>query len=383
MSALNNLKSVRYAKRLIKFNSVSRQTNRVISKFMEVKLAKYGFVIEKLEYRDQNNVRKVCLVGKKGGGSGGLAYFCHTDVVPADRWFSKTQSPFEPVIARERLYGRGSCDMKGSIACMLVAVQRYHWDELRSPIYFICTADEEVGFHGAKRIAAESRFYKEMVASGTKGVIGEPTSLDVVYAHKGSISIRAVSHGKSAHSATSFGKNANLNMIPFLSEMKAIHDETEQDGRWHNHLFSPPTVSWNIGINDNTRAINIKAAQSVCTVYARTMPEIDIHPLLDRVKQVADANQLELEIVINPAFYQDPQSPFVKEAMRLANCKSPRTVCYATDACYFSDLKELIVIGPGSIDQAHTSKEWISLEQLALGTELYDKMIRAFCVNTN
>jgi len=379
MNALNNLKALRYARRLIRINSTSKLSNRVISKYLELKLTKYGFVVEKLEYRDKNNVRKVCVIAKKGGGSGGLAYFSHSDVVPANRWFSRKHKPFQPIVASERLYGRGSCDMKGSIACMIAAAQRFSWEDLKKPIYFVCAADEEIGFHGAKCIAEESKFYREMVATGTKGVIGEPTSLDVVYAHKGSLSIRAVAKGKSAHSATTKGSNANLNMIPFLSEMKTIYDETESESKWHNNLFDPPTVSWNIGINDGTKAINIKPGRSVCTVFARLMPDIDVQPLLERVEKVAEENAIELEIVRNEPFYRDPHSEFVREALKFSNNPKPRTVCYGTDACQFSELEDLIVMGPGSIDQAHTSKEWIALEQLALGTELYDKMIRKWC----
>ena len=81
--------------------------------------------------------------------------------------------------------------MKGSIACMLTAAQRFAWDDLKHPIYFVCTADEEVGFGGAKRVVEESKYYREMVAHKSKAIIGEPTSLEIVHAHKGSIELVA------------------------------------------------------------------------------------------------------------------------------------------------------------------------------------------------
>ena len=379
MNAPRTMKALRYARRLINFNSVSSKSNRIISKYIEMKLTKHGFVVEKLEYRDAKDVRKVCIVAKKGGGSSGLAYFSHSDVVPAHRWFSKKYDPFQAVVANERLYGRGSCDMKGSIACMIAAAQRFSWDELKQPIYFVCTADEEIGFHGAKCVVEESKFYREMVSSGSKGIIGEPTSLDVINAHKGSVSIKAVSRGRSAHSATNEGINANLQMIPFLNVMKQIHDETESDPAWQNDLFDPPTLSWNIGINDRTNAINMTPPKSVCTVYGRTMPNIDVQPLIDRTQQAAEQNGLELEVIVNQPFFRDADSDFVAQSIELANRNKTRSVCYATDASVFSEMENLIVFGPGSIDQAHTSKEWISLEQLSLGTEMYDKMIRHWC----
>ena len=165
-----------------------------------MKLVKHGFDVEKVEYRDKNRVRKVNLVAKKGAGKGGLAYFAHTDTVPADNWFSRKYGPFEPAISKERLYGRGACDMKGSIASMLTATQRFQWDDLKQPLYLIFTSDEEVGFHGARYVVEESEIYREMVESGTRGIIGEPTNLEVVHAHKGMCIITAKSVGKAAHS---------------------------------------------------------------------------------------------------------------------------------------------------------------------------------------
>ncbi len=276
------MKAVRYAKRLIGFDSTSSNSNRVISRYLEIKLTKHGFVVEKQEYRDPNGVRKVNLIAKKGSGHRGLAYFAHSDVVPARRWFTKNFGPFEPVVSRQRLYGRGSCDMKGSIACMLTAARQFSWDDFRQPLYFVVTADEEVGFHGAKWVAQESKMYREMVNHGTRAIIGEPTSLDVVHAHKGSIKIAASAEGIAAHSSTREGKNANLAMIPFLAEMKRIHDETETNANWQNNEFQPPTISWNIGVKDNSPAVNVTASNSTCTIYLRTMPGIDVQPLLGR-----------------------------------------------------------------------------------------------------
>ena len=97
---------------------------------------------------------------------------------------------------------------------------------LKQPFYITCTADEEVGYIGAKHVAEKSKLYREMVDGDARGIIGEPTMLEVVYAHKGTTGFSAVSRGRAAHSSTDKGLNANLAMIPFLAEMKVIHDET-------------------------------------------------------------------------------------------------------------------------------------------------------------
>ena len=206
---------------------------------METELGKHGFVVERQEYTDAQGVLKVNVIGKKGDGTGGLAYFGHSDVVPAKRWFSDEHGPFEPTVVGERLYGRGSCDMKGSISCMLAAAEQFASGDLNAPLYIVVTADEEVGFHGARKVVEESKHYREMLEHGARAVIGEPTELEVVHAHKGSIKIVATAEGLAAHSSSAKGRNANLNMIPFLAEMKRLHDETESDPKWQNDDFQP------------------------------------------------------------------------------------------------------------------------------------------------
>ena len=165
--------------------------------------------------------------------------------------------------------------MKGSVACMLAAASQLSETELSRPVYITCTADEEVGYGGAREVATRSKIYGEMVAGESRGIIGEPTRLNVVHGHKGTYGVVATSRGRAAHSSTREGLNANLAMIPYLSEIKELFEETENEARWQNTEFDPPTVSWNIGINDHTAAINITPPQSVCTVYFRPMPGID------------------------------------------------------------------------------------------------------------
>ena len=374
------MKALRYAKRLIGFDSTSNLSNRLISKYLEMKLTKHGFVVEKIEYLDSQKVPKVNLVAKKGGGHGGLAYFSHSDVVPAVKWFSPKFGPFEPAVARERLYGRGSCDMKGSIACMLTAAQSFAWDDLKQPLYFVVTADEETGFHGAKCVVDESKLYREIAEHQTKAIIGEPTSLEVVHAHKGSVEILATSRGIAGHSSSRKNVSANLAMIPFLAEMKAIHDEVESDLKWQNDMFDPPTLTWNINIKDDAQALNVTAGKSKCQMYLRPMPGIDVDPLITRVRTAGEKHDVKVRVKKwGNTFFTSPGSEFVQESLKLAHRPKSKTVSYGTDGGIFTEIADKIVFGPGSIEQAHTINEWIALEQLSLGTEMYAKMIRHWC----
>ncbi len=169
-------------------------------------------------------------------------------------------------------------------------------------------------------------------------------------------------------------------MIPFLVEMKAIHDETLQDPKWHHEHFDPPTLSWNIGINDRNTAVNVTASRSICTVYLRPMPNINIEPLLERTRQAAQQNGLHLEIDRwgEPLFVA-PDSPFVREALALTHHTTPQTVPFGTDGGAFTELENLIVLGPGNIEQAHAIDEWVSIEQLSHATEIYSRFIRQYC----
>lgn len=369
-----------YVSELIRFDSVSSKSNVPVTDSVERTLKQMGFEIERLEYDDANGVRKASIVGKLGKGAGGMAYFGHTDVVPASPWFSNEHGPFEPTVKEGRLYGRGSCDMKGSVACMLAAVERIRVADLRQPIYVTCTADEEIGYGGARDIAKRSVLFREMVAGHSKGIIGEPTHLEVVHAHKGTFGIVATSIGKASHSSTREGLNANLAMIPFLSEMKAIHDEVESDPAWQHPEFDPPVISWNIGINDFTYAGNITAPQSVCTVYFRPMPGQDPESLVARAQATAERCGLKFE-VRNRAMplYVDPNCEFIQELVKLADRPRATTVAYGTDGAMLTDLKQLAVLGPGHIAQAHTWDEWIALDQLDRGTAIYEKLIRQWC----
>ena len=193
-----------------------------------------------------------------------------------------------------------------------------------------------------------------MVDGESNGIIGEPTMLEVVYAHKGTYGFVATSKGRAAHSSTREGINANLAMIPFLTEMKSIHDEIESDPSWKNNEFDPPTMSWNIGINDHTKAFNITPPQSVCTVYFRPMPGQNADALVERARKAAVDNRIEFDLRSQATpLYVDPQSDFVKEVLQLTGKKTPRTVSYGTDGAMLSALKKIVVLGPGDIAQAH------------------------------
>ncbi|HET6328593.1 MAG TPA: M20 family metallopeptidase [Planctomycetaceae bacterium] len=369
-----------YTRDLVSFGSISSVSNVDVCDHLERVLKSLEFETERIDYLDAAGVKKSNVVGKRGSGRGGLAYFGHTDVVPADNWFSAEHGPFTPTVKDGRLYGRGSSDMKGSVGCILAAAAGISRAQQRAPLYITGTADEEVGYLGASEVAKRSVLFRQMVEEQACGIVGEPTELEVVYAHKGTWGFRAISRGRAAHSSSREGVNANLAMIPFLVEVKAIHDETERDPAWQDARFDPPTISWNIGINDHTRAVNITPPQSICTVYFRPMPNQKPQVLVERARAAAQRCGLEFEQTwAAPPLEVDVHSDFVTQTLAIAGKTTPRTVCYGTDGTQLTALKQLVVVGPGNIAQAHTADEWIDLKQLERGTEFYARCIERFC----
>lgn len=376
------MNALEHTTRLVAYDTVSRVSNVAITDDVERTLESFGFETERVDYEDENGVPKSNVMGRLGPReTDGLAYFGHTDVVPADTWKFPDHGPFEPTVKEGRLYARGSCDMKGSVSCMLAAVEGIDASKLRRPIFVTCTADEEIGYGGAYHVVERSSIYREIVGSKAHAVIGEPTLLDVVHAHKGGYGVVVTSHGRAAHSSTREGLNANLAMIPFLGEMKSLYEETESDVELRNDEFDPPTVCMNIGINDHTRALNITAPQSVCTIYFRPMPDVDGEPILARIEESATRLGLEVRVRFKSRpLYTAPDSDYVRTLLGLAGRESSRTVGYGTDGGAFHELERALVYGPGSIAQAHTHDEWIALDQLDLGTAAYAKLIEHFCL---
>ena len=377
--------------RLIAFPSVSSTSNADVSRWTAEELEKLGFNVERTRYQDKADVEKVNLVAcrnPKGRSdtAPGLAYFCHTDVVPADRWTGPGGNPFHANQTGEKVYGRGSCDMKGSLATMLTAASTILPEQQTAPLWIVCTADEEVGFDGAKYLVEHSSVYQDIVAAQPIAIIGEPTHLVVVHAHKGIGGLTITSRGRAAHSSTTLGVNANEAIVPILQTMMELCDRTRNDEQYHHDAFDPPVLSWNFGVSDGADAVNITPERSKAWVCFRPMPGIDGKDLVHVL--VKQCEQLGLEYCDYPGsgpMWTDANEECIQELCRLAVENEngpplqPKTVCYGTDGGVFTQLKNRVVCGPGGIEQAHTTDEWIAVEQLDKGIRLYQKAIENWC----
>ncbi len=383
MSSLQ--KSIDTLKRLIAFPSVSSSSNSDISAAVSEQLESLGFQVEQTSYDDARGVKKMNLVARRGPVSkpidapAGLAYFCHTDVVPAVGWTGPGADPFAGVVQGDRLYGRGSCDMKGSLVAMMAAAAEVSATEQTAPLWIVCTADEEIGFNGAKHLVKHSRSYREIVQAQPLAIIGEPTRMSVVHAHKGIYGFQITSHGRAAHSSTSEGINANEAMVPMLQTLLELGQRSRSDSQYLDSRFDPPDLSWNFGFSDGGTAINITPEKSVAWVSLRPMPTIDGADLVEAAAHRARSLGLEFKQLEGGApVWIDPDARCVRELCELSGSQA-LTVCYGTDGGEFTELENRVVFGPGDIAQAHTTDEWIEVDQLQRGIDLFTLAIRRWC----
>ena len=366
---------------LVKYESISRATNVPVTRHLAKVLRALGFKVEMLPYTDAAGVAKLTIVARLGRAEkGGLSLMSHDDVVPAGSADDWSGNPFQVREHGGKLYGRGACDMKGPLAASICAACRFTAGDLRQPLYIVVTSDEEINALGAREVVDRSKLFADLRHG--YGVICEPTRLQVVHAHKGSLGLTITSKGRAAHTSSLKGVNANLKMIPFLNEMRKVNESVLTSRRYRNDEFKPPHSEWSIGINDNNVATNVSPAQSVCTVNYRPMPGTDTNALVRRTRKCA--SDLGLKCVVHRTgspLYTPKDAPIVRTSLALAGRRTPTTVAYGTDGLAYSEqMKQLVVLGPGDIAQAHTVDEWIEVDQLHKGVELYTRFIDHVCV---
>lgn len=368
---------VKLTRDLVSYPSESQTSNVEVTQHISDLLAQLDFEIEHLPYVDKNGVDKVSIVARLGKGSGGLSLMSHDDVVPA------LPEQYQPKLSAGKLYGRGSCDMKGPLSATICAAARFKAKDLTQPLFIVVTADEEIQAVGAHMVTKQSKLFAQ--ASTGYGLICEPTKLNVVYAHKGSLSMVITSKGRAAHTSTLKGTNANIRMIPFLQDMEKVYHQVLTQKRFRNDEFKPPYSEWSIGINDHNIATNISPKNSTCTINYRPMPGVDIDELIQRTKNSARKHGLQMQVqYVGTPLYTQPDSPLVKTALKIAGKRKALTVPYGTDGIAFGKkMKQMVVLGPGDIAQAHTIDEWVEVEQLKKGVDLYARFIEHVCVQGN
>jgi acetylornithine deacetylase len=338
---------------LVAIPSVSPLSNRPVIEYALKYLA--GWKINQYPYRDPAGVEKINLVATTKTGRADLALVCHTDTVPYDPAWNEA---VHPAIRRGKLYGRGSCDVKGFLACVLAAVAEP--GIAGRSLAIVLTADEEIGCVGAKFLARKKALKARYM------VIGEPTGLQPVSAGKGYGLAEIVVRGKEAHSAfPSRGRSAIYDAARVVTALERV---AKKLAARKNRAFDPPFTTLNVGLINGGTAKNIIAGECRITVEWRPVPgqptdwAVDLIRealgLLAGVDAVFDLKRLD------PPFEPSSGRTLVEFAESLTGRRAT-TVSFGTEAAHLRRLtSEVIVLGPGDMTVAHKSGEFVPLKEL-------------------
>lgn len=358
--------------RLVAFDTTSHKSNLAIVAFIEDYLLQHGVVSHRVTSRDGEKANLFATIGP--ADKSGIALSGHTDVVPVEgqAWDS---DPFTLRADGGKLYGRGTCDMKGFLACVLAAVPHFKSQPLQTPIHIAFSYDEEIGCIGVRPMIAE---FGTKLPKPRLVIVGEPTSMRVVDAHKGPVRWQADIKGRAAHSSMApLGVNAIHyagRLMAHLETLEADLKATAKDAR-----FDPPYASLQITKIEGGTANNIIPVLCRIGFEVRATPGLDIDAFEQRVKAFARTELLpamqatapEADIEITrandvPPFGAVAGSEVVTLAMKFAGQNATHAVSYATEAGLFQAAgSPSIVCGPGDIAQAHTANEWVLESELA------------------
>lgn len=323
---------------------------------------------------------KYNLIAVKGQGPGGLVLAGHSDTVPFDAnlW---QQNPFQLVNRDNRFYGLGATDMKGFFPVVLAALEKYRQTAFQQPVIVVATADEESSMCGARALAAGG------APKARYAVIGEPTGLRPIRMHKGIIFESICVEGRSGHSSNpALGANAMEVMAKVLHELMALRYELQQ--RYQHPGFAVPTPTLNLGCIHGGDSPNRICGRCELHIDLRLIPGMHTQEIRQMIHQrlfpVAEGTGTSL--VFHSLFpgiepFETAAGSAIVQAAEALSGHSAESVAFATEAPFLQALgMDTIVMGPGSIDQAHQPNEFIAHEQIAPAVRIIEQLIERFAL---
>ena len=323
---------------------------------------------------------KYNLLAKLGSGEGGLLLAGHSDTIPFDenRWES---DPFQIVNQDNKFYGLGTCDMKGFFAFILQVCKGLSAKKLKKPLYILATADEETTMAGA-RFFTQNQHIKPDVA-----IIGEPTNLVPIIMHKGHMSHRITIQGESGHSSKpSLGVNAIEIMHQVIGKLMQLKEKLAHN--YSNQAFDVKEPTLNLGAIHGGDNANRICGHCVLDIDMRALPGMAdselIQLLAEALKPLAEKYPSRVSFTeldpSSPSFEQNKASELVTLAEEISGHQCC-AVNYATEAPFIQQLGcQTIVLGPGSIDQAHQPNEFLAHSEIEKTDVILTKMIQHYCL---
>lgn len=367
---------------LVGFDTTSRDSNLPLIEWVEGYLDGLGVPHRRVTNADGTKSNLLATIGPMA--EGGVVLSGHTDVVPVDGQPWSTD-PFTLTERDGRLYGRGTCDMKGFLALALAAAPELAATG-RRPVHLAFSYDEEIGCLGAPQMIEVIRAELPRPAAV---VVGEPTDMVAVNGHKGIATFQVTVTGREAHSSqTHLGVSAILEAVPLLASLRALGQRLEAEGDPRSP-FMPKGASLTVGLIAGGTAHNILARECRFTFDLRSpgpqTPEELIAPFLAEAEALDRALKLrapeagvQVEMRTNvPPFMPEPEGAAEAFARRLAGDNGPpRVVAYAAEAGQFQRAGfSTVICGPGSIDQAHQPDEFVEISQMQRGAQFMRRLI--------
>jgi len=324
------------------------------------------------------------IIGKIGEDTEpGLVLSGHIDVVLAgdpDLW--KVSGPYEPAIKDGYLYGRGACDMKGPNACMLQMAKDYAKEDFKRQLTLVFTAGEDTGGWFVNNVLDDKLV---IPAEAKYCVIGEPSLMEIIPVHKGSGGADIMIHGKAAHSSKpELGINANQKAADFLYELRALQEELDKE---QHPLLGPTTVECTLmegGFKANIIPDQAKLTINFRLIPVHKEPEVSkewFTSIIDKLSRNDPEFKAELTSHRASSPLDVPLDSEIVITLKDILGTEPVGAPYYTEAVsYTSAGIPAVICGPGSIDQAHTPDEYISLEQLGLGYKTYKELVKRTCL---
>jgi acetylornithine deacetylase len=369
---MNEMSSRALLEKLIGFATVSRDSNLAMIEFIRDHLAQHGIESELFYNDERTKANLFATIGPRDRG--GIVLSGHTDVVPVDgqAW---TVDPFQLIEKDGRLYGRGTADMKGFLACVLAAVPSFAKRKLKLPVHLAFSYDEEVGCLGVRPMLAqiEQRAHKPALC-----LIGEPTELKPVLGHKGKLAMRCMIKGAPCHSAYApYGVNAIQYAARMINRLEEIGERLAEPEH-HDARFDPPYSTVQTGVIKGGRALNIVPAECEFDFEVRALPGFDAnrvaddlqtyaaHQLLPKMRAVKSDTDIRFQALsAYPGLATSPDSEAAALLAMLCGSTEFGTVAFGTEGGLFDQAGiPTVVCGPGSMDQGHKPDEFVSIAQL-------------------
>jgi len=368
--------------RLVAFDTVSKNSNMALIEFVQSYLAGHGVDSHLLPNEDGSKANLYATVGPME--EGGVVLSGHTDVVPVDDQAWDTD-PFTVTERDGRLYGRGTADMKSFIAIALALVPEMVGKGLKKPIHFALSYDEEVGCIGAPYMIREMA---QVLPRPQAVIVGEPTGMRIINAHKGIGSFTTTITGHEAHSSQmERGVSAVMTgarLVTFLEQMMQENRENASP----DCPFEPPYTTIHVGVINGGTAINIISRHCEFSWDVRTIPgDTSLQfverlrdyckPLIEEMRKISPNCDIVTEVnSYAPALKAVAGSAAVHLCQQLTGQEQAGVVSYATEAGQFQEAAyPAVVCGPGSIDQAHKPNEYIEISQLIKAEGFIRKLI--------